>query len=238
LENRFVHDVNISHARPWDQGEGRELTAKTALEESYSLDFMAKSDADKKTKKRKDPEQARRFWESTLAMAAARDMNESALSNRAFGNRTHISSARSNGSMPDKDGLVAIANALDVSLDVLVGRQTESGADPSTTLLGFLHDVDRLGIAAWAAQAARTETPTLVEAAKALRLLKENPAYSASNGAPIDGWALFFAGLRANDFKVPAGARRGTADATVAKAIDDPIGGHKTLDPHSPRRRK
>jgi len=195
------------------------------------------------------------LWERVSAILKERGTSERAFAAAVLGNPTAIGRARASGSIPSADRAIEIAKALGVTVEWLVlgqGPSTAGGEsvegevipDPSfdvvvatqeVTLLGFLADIDRLGLARWAARAPREQTPTLAEAAKAIRILEVAPNYSNSSGVPIDGWGAFFSDLRANGFSLPKGSAKVASTKAAKEAIGDPLGGHETLGPASPR---
>lgn len=190
-----------------------------------------------------------KFWERVRRLSAERGLTDSELSMKAFGARTSLSSAKSQGSIPGTTKLFALARVLSVSAYWLAtGEEEERTAErplesvlaaQDMSLVGFLTLASQTGLSRWAMAASRDETPTLAEAAMAVRTLQTSPQYSTSEGAPIDGWSSFMADLWSNKFRQASPAKKGTPDATVAKAIDDPLGGHTALEPspHSAKRR-
>ena len=192
------------------------------------------------------------LWERVSAILKERGTSERAFAATVLGNPTAIGRARASGSVPSADRAIEIAKALGVTVEWLVLGQgpaaasVEGMAEPDqsfevvvatqeVTLLGFLADIERLGLARWAARAPREQTPTLAEAAKAIRILEVAPNYSNSSGVPIDGWSAFFSDLRANGFSLPKGSAKVASARAAKEAIGDPLGGHETLGPVTPR---
>lgn len=214
------------------------------------LDFMSESGDEKTVKKRKDPERARRFWERVISTAAnaPESMNISELSERALHNRTHIASARRNGSLPDFDSLMAISRTLKVPVGTMAAWVSEdapayeppSAPEPAPgsdmTLAGFLAFAQSTGLARWASTARASEAPTLAEAMRAAVYLTENPAFSTSDGAPTVGWAQVFRELRANGFAPPKASPKPQKTKAIAEALDGGELEHGDLTAEPPKR--
>jgi transcriptional regulator with XRE-family HTH domain len=140
-----------------------------------------------------------------------------------------LSAAKTKRSTPSGDTLVAVARVLGVTAEYLL-----TGEDPvvrpapnlpdqrlDRPALALLHEVAHVGLSRWLAEAPRDETPTLGEVLDALELLRAQPQFSRSDGAPIDGWGAFFRDMRR--LKRPAGA----AGAAAARALEEREAGGK-----------
>jgi transcriptional regulator with XRE-family HTH domain len=108
--------------------------------------------------------------------------------------------------------------------------------DDEQTLLGFLAEVQTLGIAQWAASAPRGETPTVSEVLRALQALKDSP--TGLDGVPIDGWGKWFREMRRTGFELArTKADIGVRGPSTPPDIDAPVS-HQAQRPEASEKRR
>jgi transcriptional regulator with XRE-family HTH domain len=104
------------------------------------------------------------------------------------------------------------------------------------SLVGFLASLRDSGMAKWAGMVPIQSSPTLLEAARALKYLHEHPQYSNESGVPLEGWPAFFEKLRATNFRPMQPSPKATPKRALADALDGGNVGHEELTMEPPKR--
>lgn len=151
--------------------------------------------------------------------------------------------------MPGADRAIALANYFNVPVEWLIlgavpkgdvsglADLTASAVDvQDVSLVGFLSSLRDSGMAKWAGMVPIQSSPTLLEAARALKYLHEHPQYSNENGVPLEGWPAFFEKLRATNFQPMKPAAKPQKTKAIAEALDGGNMDHEELTAEPPKR--
>ena len=151
--------------------------------------------------------------------------------------------------MPGADRAIALANYFKVPVEWLVHGEVPAGdtsglSDLTTaaadvqdvSLVGFLSSLKESGMAKWAGMVPIQSSPTLLEAARALKYLHEHPQYSNESGVPLEGWPAFFEKLRATNFRPMQPSPKPQKTKAIVDALDGGNTGHEELTMEPPKR--
>lgn len=153
--------------------------------------------------------------------------------------------------MPGADRAIALANYFNVPVEWLILGEVPKGdasglADltaaavdvQDVSLVGFLSSLRDSGMAKWAGMVPIQSSPTLLEAARALKYLHDHPQYSNESGQPLEGWPAFFERLRATNFQPMKPSPKPQKTKAIAEALDGGELEHGELTIEAPGKKK
>jgi transcriptional regulator with XRE-family HTH domain len=182
------------------------------------------------------PSEDRRRRRIVAAMDAL-GMSANALSLKSGVNRRVIDRLKKGERFPRLDTIDALDEALGLEASTDTPDDDSAAVDvQDVSLVGFLSSLRDSGMAKWAGMVPIQSSPTLLEAARALKYLHEHPQYSNESGVPLEGWPAFFEKLRATNFRPMQPSPKPQKTKAIADALDGGNVGHKELTMEPPKR--
>lgn len=174
-----------------------------------------------------------------VAAMTEKGVSANALASASGVDRRTIDRLKKGERFPRLDNLEAIEKALGLELSGKDEPEDSTTVDvQDVSLVGFLSSLRDSGMAKWAGMVPIQSSPTLLEAARALKYLHDHPQYSNESGQPLEGWPAFFEKLRATNFQPMKPSPKPQKTKAIAEALDGGELEHGDLTIEAPGKKK